>query len=174
MLVFAIAGAIVALFLLSALTGAPYVPTHKLQAKKAFTELRPLHKTDVVLDIGSGDGVVLQEAMQAGAGRVIGYEINPILVAIAWLRLMRYGSSARVLLRNFWRTSVPEAVTIVYVFGETRDIARMYRYVEKSATQQGRTIELISYGFAVPGIEPVKTYNAHFLYRISPLHTSKT
>ena len=57
----------VLIFLLTALFGAPYVPTQKKQIESAFTKLRPFKKNDVLVDLGSGDGVVLDEAIRAGA-----------------------------------------------------------------------------------------------------------
>lgn len=172
-LIASLIGIVAGVFLLTALVGAPYVPTHRSQARAAFTALRPLTSHDTVLDIGSGDGVVLQEALQAGAGKVIGYEINPLLVAVAWLRCMRQGNCV-VQWCNFWHATIPQDVTVVYTFGESRDIARMYNYVATQARQQGRTIEFISYGFAVPGVAHQRQHNAHYLYKISPLQPLKT
>lgn len=167
-----IVGMVVVIFMLTALTGAPYVPTHRQQAQEAFTTLRPLTARDVVLDIGSGDGVVLQEATKAGARTAIGYEINPFLVILSWLRL-RAMPSARVKWCNFWRTALPLGVTVVYTFGESRDIAAMYQLAQRYATQHQRSVDFISYGFPVSGETAVRTHNAHYLYRIAPLQLSK-
>ena len=87
------------LFLAVSLTGAPYVPSHRRSVMEAFTELRPLTSSDTLVDIGSGDGIVCLVAAQQGA-RVYGYEINPLLVLIARLRLRRYRQHAAVLCRN--------------------------------------------------------------------------
>lgn len=165
-------GVIVLMFMLTALTGAPYVPTHRQQARAAFTALRPLKKRDVVLDIGSGDGVVLQEAIKAGAGMAIGYEINPFLVGLSWLRLRRM-PGAQVKWRDFWRSSLPSNITVMYTFGEARDIMRMYQLAQRYATQQQRSVDFISYGFRVPGIAHQRAHGAHYLYRVAPLQSSK-
>ena len=47
----------VLIFLLTALFGAPYVPTQRKQIESAFSKLRPFKKNDVLVDLGSGDGV---------------------------------------------------------------------------------------------------------------------
>lgn len=167
-----IAGLVLAIFLLTALVGAPYVPTHRHQAVWVFEHLRPLTPRDVVLDIGSGDGVVLGAAAQQGA-QAIGYEINPLLVWVSRLRLRRYGDSVQVVLRDFWRAPFPASTTVVYTFGESRDIARMYARVQAEATRLGRPLELISYGFAVPDQSAVRHERAHYLYHITPLHSAK-
>lgn len=156
-------------FLLTALTGAPYVPTQRKEIQQAFDELRPIGMHDTVLDIGSGDGVVLSEVADRGA-QAVGYELNFYLVWISRWRLRKYGDRVRVSLKNLWSSPFPDDVTLVYTFGESRDIAKMYRKVEQEATRLGRPLELLSYGFAVPGIECARQHRAHFLYQVTPLH----
>ena len=138
-------------FGLPALTGAPYVPTHRRQIKRAFKELRPIDSNDYVVDLGSGDGSVLAEVARLGASGV-GYEINPILFLISKLRLART-SNIKIILGSFWGKAALAEVNVVYVFGESRDIKRMYDLVQKWANQNEREIDLISYGFVVPGME---------------------
>lgn len=164
--------AVVGVFLLTALVGAPYVPTQQRELAEAFDELRPLGKGDVVLDIGSGDGVVLRAAALRGA-QAVGYELNPLLVVISRLRVRQVKPRPRVELRNLWAAQFPDDVTVVYTFGESRDITKLYRKVEQEATRLGRPLEFVSYGFAVPGVEPVRQHRAHFLYHVSPLHLEK-
>lgn len=160
---------VLVVFLATALTGAPYVPTHRKQAKLAFTDLRPVTRVDVVLDIGSGDGIVLQEAIRAGAGSGVGYEINPFLVAVSRVRLRKYRSSVNVQLADFWRTSFPDEVTIVYTFGETRDIVKMYERVQQEASRLGRPIDFISYAFKVPQQACIAHVGGQYLYSVAPL-----
>ena len=151
-----------------AFTGAPYVPSKRSDLRRAFTELYPLGHDDVLVDIGSGDGIVLREASRRGA-RAIGYEIHPVLVAISKL-LSRNDSRVQVRLANFWRTPLPDDVTVVYTFGENRDIAKMYARIQSEATRIGRNVAFISYAFELPSISPTKTVGANHLYMIKPLH----
>lgn len=160
---------VIALFLLTALIGAPYVPTHTHELRKIFETLRPLAKQDTLVDIGSGDGVVLCEALRAGAGQVVGYEINPILVAVAAFRLRKKQDCAQVKLTNFWHASFPAETSVVYTFGESRDINNMYKKVEQEATRLGQPIDFISYAFTVAGKEYDRQVGAHYLYKILPL-----
>ena len=81
-MIFAAIAAVVLLFGFVAFTGAPYVPSRRRDLQKAFDELYRLKKTDVLVDIGSGDGIVLREASRRGA-RAIGYELQPLLVLIS-------------------------------------------------------------------------------------------
>lgn len=163
---------VVAVFLVTALTGAPYVPTRRHEVEEAFTVLRPLNADDVVVDIGSGDGVVLAAVARRGA-KAIGYEINPLLVGMSQWRLRKYRDTASVRLRNFWLTPFPTHTSVVYTFGDSRDIAKMYTKVQREATRLNRSIDLISYAFEVPGVQATRTHRAYFLYTVAALHQGK-
>lgn len=150
-----------------AFTGAPYVPSKRRDLTRAFSELYPLSSADVLVDIGSGDGVVLRAASRKGA-TAIGYEIHPALVIISRL-LSRNDPNVSVRLANFWRTPLPAKTTVVYTFGDARDIKKMYAKVQDEATRLHKTIAFISYAFDMPGIPPSATVGAHHLYTIKPL-----
>lgn len=162
---------IVLLFGFVVLRGAPYVPSKRKEIRQAFEELYPLKETDVLVDIGSGDGIVLREASRRKA-QAVGYELNPILVLISrWLS--RGDKRVKVRCVDFWRTKLPANTTVVYTFGESRDIRKMAGKVEDEATTLNRTIVFISYGFQVPGQHAEKNIGAYYLYRYSPLHNKK-
>lgn len=146
--------------------GAPYVPSKKGDLERAFDALYPIGADDTLVDIGSGDGVVLREAARRGA-RAVGYELNPILVALSrWLS--RGYPGVTVYLADFWRAPLPQATTVVYTFGDSRDIAKMADKVAETASLLGRPVMFISYGFVVPGLTPVKQLGPHYLYRVEP------
>jgi len=166
-----IIGAILLIFALTAFTGAPYVPTKPRDAAQAFEELYPLSADDVLVDIGSGDGMVLRAAARRGA-RAVGLEINPFLVGVAKL-LSRGQRRVSVHLANFWTSHLPDDTTVVYVFGESRDIRKMARRVRQEATRIGRPIALISYAFEVPGCTPARKTSLHFLYYLEPFTDGK-
>lgn len=163
-----IAALLVILFGFVVVFGAPYVPTKPTELRRAFDELYEFKAHDLLVDIGSGDGVVLREAARRGA-RAVGYEINPLLVFISrWLSR----GNRRVVIKqaNLWKVDFPAETTIVYVFGESRDIRKMAKKVQQQATKLGRDLAFISYGFQLPDMTPIKQSGAHFLYTIE--HTS--
>lgn len=147
--------------------GAPYVPSKKRELQRVFAELYPLTSRDVLVDIGSGDGIVLRQAAARGA-RAVGYELNPILVVISRC-ISRTEPRVTTLLADFWRVQLPDDTTVVYTFGESRDITKMANKVVGEAQRLQKTLAFISYGFAVPGMEPEKTLGAHHLYLVHPL-----
>lgn len=150
--------------------GAPYVPTKRSPLQDAFDRLYPLGADDVLVDIGSGDGVVLREAAKRGA-RAVGYELNPLLVLIS--RVLSRSSLIKIHFRDFWLATLPADTTLIYTFGESRDIKKMYAKAADTATLYGKEVYFMSFGFPVPGERAIKKDGMFFLYRLKPLHHSK-
>lgn len=151
--------------------GAPYVPSRRRFIRTALTDLYPLGKDDVLIDVGSGDGVVLQEAARLGAS-AIGYEINPFLVAVSRWRT-RHFNRVQTRLQNFWRVQLPPETTIVYVFGDGRDIARIGKWLECQTQHLKSPLMVLSYGFKLPNHQPIVERDAYYLYKLTTLHDKK-
>ncbi len=157
---------VVALFVLTVFFGAPYVPTRKKWALQAM-DLAKIDKDDVVVDLGSGDGVILKLAAARGA-RAVGFEINPILVAISWLRLRKVRSRTKTHLRNFWHTDLPIETTTIYVFIESRDLHKLRKYLvkQKRRIAKNRPLKIVSFGFEIPEMRAKKQLGGMNLYEI--------
>lgn len=147
--------------------GAPYVPTLRKNLEQGFKEVYPLGERDLLVDIGSGDGVVLRQAAKCGA-RAVGYELNPFLVVLSKL-LSRNNPLVKIYLADFWRVSLPDETTIVYTFGESRDIEKMYQKVQEEVNRLAKPMYFMSFGFPVKGKEALKTEAGFCLYQVSPL-----
>jgi len=156
---------------LAAFVGAPYVPSHGLQVRRAFTDLRPLTLDDIVVDLGSGDGVVLRRAIDLGAGHAIGYEINPVLVWLSRILSGRYDRKIIINTANMWRSQPPEGITVVYVFGVGRDMRRLVKLLQRWANTADKTIECVVYGHELSGYTPTRHVGAHHLYIFTPLQS---
>lgn len=151
--------------------GAPYVPSRKKHIRSAFDTLYPLTPRDTLLDLGAGDGVVLRAAARRGA-QAIGYELNPLLVWIGRL-LSRHYPSVQFKIANLWHMPFPDGTTVVYLFGDARDIRRLAGRIEAEAGRLGRALYVISYGFELPGHKSVKQHEAYYLYKIQALQAKK-
>ncbi len=171
MLLFWLFAAVVLLFGFVVFRGAPYVPSHRTDIAQAFDELYPLSDTDVVVDVGSGDGIVLRMASKRGA-RAVGYELNPALVLIARF-LSRHDSRVTVFLKDFWIAPLPSDVTVVYGFAVSRDMPKMTAKMQREATRLGRTLWYVGYGSELHGREAEKTLGASRLYAFKPLQQGK-
>ncbi|OGL21534.1 hypothetical protein A2707_05875 [Candidatus Saccharibacteria bacterium RIFCSPHIGHO2_01_FULL_45_15] len=157
---------VIFLFGIVAFRGAPYVPSHKRFAEKSLTELYKLSTGDTLVDVGSGDGVILRIAANKGA-RAIGYEINPILVAISKLLSIRQ-PLVTTRFADFWLTKLPQETTIVYAFSVTRDMDKMERKLQETADDTGHAVWFVTYGSTMKQKVPVRTLDAHTLYLFEP------
>ena len=168
MIVFYIIGAIIVLIGISVFFGAPYVPSLKKDVKQAFDDLAPIGPGDTVLDIGSGDGVVLREVSRRGA-QAIGYEIHPLFVAIS--RALSWGDKrVSILWANAWTAPFPKKVTLVYAFSTGRDGVRLARKLQKEADALGKPLPLVCYGNPLPERTALREVGAYYLYVFEPLH----
>ncbi|MBL7158848.1 50S ribosomal protein L11 methyltransferase [Candidatus Microgenomates bacterium] len=132
--------------ILSFFTGAPYIVMRKKEAKK-MTELAKIKKGERVYDLGSGDGRLVIMAAKKGA-RAIGYEINPFLVLISWVRILlaRVRKNAQIKWRNFWGQDISDAdVVLLYLI--TQHMERMEKKLLKELKPGAR---VISYTFKFP------------------------
>lgn len=152
------------IFALFAFTGAPYVPTLGKEIEIAFKRLYKLGSRDLLVDLGSGDGAVLLAGAKYGA-KVSGVELNPILVLISRFRLRKY-KDAKVKLGNIFSCQFPAETTVVYLFGEDRDIMKFAKKIRDESARLKKPLFVISQGFEIPGLVVQKTERAFFLYKI--------
>ncbi len=147
--------------------GSPYVPSRRRDIERAFSELYTLSSKDTVVDLGSGDGVVLRIAVGKGA-RAFGVELNPLLVGIS--RILSWGNARlQVQFGDIHTVPFPPESTLVYMFPNTKDVARLTKRCETEAARLGRRLYVMSYGTEFPRLTPVKTQGAYHLYQTSPL-----
>lgn len=162
---------IVLLFGFVVFRGAPYVPSHRRFVKKAFKELYEITDKDILVDLGSGDGLILRLAAERGA-KAIGYELNPALVLISKL-LGRSNPRITTNIADMWRVMIPPETTVIYVFAVTRDIDKIGARVQEWANTLGKPLRLITYGASLTSKQPVKTLDAHSLFIFEPLQPEK-
>lgn len=161
---------ILILFGMVVFAGAPYVPSRKKYVVKVFEHFR-VGSEDVVVDVGSGDGVVLRVASAYGA-RAIGYEINPVLVAVSRMLSAR-DPLVTTILANVWAARVPDDVTIFYAFSVSRDEKRLTKLVQRTANMTGRPLKLLCLGSPFKKREADEYFDAYALYIFRPLQSKK-
>jgi ubiquinone/menaquinone biosynthesis C-methylase UbiE len=139
--------------------GAPYVPTLSKQ-REAALDLLNLKPGQTLIDLGSGDGAMLITAAKKGIN-VVGYEINPLLVCISWLRTRRYRGRVKIVYGNFWQKKWPHA-DAVFVFLTDRYMQRLDQNIQNRFKKK---VKLLTYGFSIPDKKPAAKDGACFLYR---------
>lgn len=138
--------------------GAPYLPTLKPQLATAL-ELAEIHRGQTLLELGCGDGKVLIAAAEKGIN-VVGYELNPLLVVIAWLRTRRYRKHVRIIWGNFWSKEWPDADAI-FVFLLPKYMSKLNAKIE---SYHHRPVTLVSFAFKIEGKQPRITKNNVYAY----------
>lgn len=139
--------------------GAPYLPTLTPQAEEAL-DLLSLKPGDHMLELGCGDGKLAVMAAERGL-RVTGYELNPILAAIAWLRTRKYRGRVRIVCGNFWRHDLPSAQGI-FVFL----LPKYMQKLDKKIMQEfSNPVKLVSFAFEVPGKKSISGHKSIFVYQ---------
>jgi hypothetical protein len=169
-MLFWLVASIVVLFGFVAFFGAPYVPSKRRELERVFEDVYHLGPHDTLVDIGSGDGIVLRVAAKKGLAHAIGYELNPALVIISQLLSRKY-KNIRIYTRNMWQVHFPSATTVVYVFAVSRDIEKIARKLQQEANNVGHPLSVISYGCRIPHMTALESLGAHHLYTFAPLHT---
>lgn len=139
--------------------GAPYVPTLSKQAEAAFAllELKP---GETLLELGCGDGRMVVAAARKGV-KVVGYELNPLLALLCWLRTRRYRRLVRIRMADFWRADWPQANA---VFGFI--LPRLMQKLDAKIVREKRgPLRVASFAFEIPGKKATASKDGVFLYR---------
>lgn len=138
--------------------GAPFLPTLKQHVPRAL-DLMDLPENATILELGCGDGRVLAAAAERG-WHAVGYELNPFLALLSWLRTRKYGSRVRVVCGNYWHKEWPTADGI-FVF-------LLQPYMEKLDNKiiqyKHKPVKLVSFAFDIKSRKPNRTTRGLYLY----------
>lgn len=133
--------------------GSPWVPTHRSRARRML-EFANFKDGETVLDLGSGDGAILFCAVEDfGARHAFGYEINPILIAMARCRakLRKLERAVTTVKANIFKDKIVHAdVITTFLIPST-----MKRLLPRFAALPPHT-RIVSRGFAIPGVAATK------------------
>jgi SAM-dependent methyltransferase len=128
-----------------------YIPTPN-DVVAAMLDLAEVSESDIVYDLGSGDGRVLRAAAERGANAV-GIEINPELVDQSRQMIRSAGLAERVTIRRgdiFKQDVTPATVITIYL---TADLNAQLR-PQLDRLQPGTRV--VSHMFSMPGAIPTK------------------
>lgn len=140
------------------LFGAPYLPTMKPQIKAAL-ELADLKPGDTLIELGSGDGKVLLAAAKQGIN-VVGYELNPLLYLISYLRTRRSHNNVRIIWGDFWKKDWPQHQAI-FTFLLPKYMLKLNKKVIQS---KHKPVKLVSFAFEIPDRPAENVRDGVFLY----------
>lgn len=144
-------------FLVSSVSGAPWVPARKVDVEKILDDVG-LKKGEQYVELGCGDGRLVRAA--AGRGAIaVGYELNPLLWFIAWISTLNQ-KNAHVKFGNFWNVNVSRA-DVVMAFLVPRTMPRLGIKANKEMKKSSR---LVSYIFPIPHKTYTQKYKSWYVY----------
>jgi len=130
--------------------GAGWQPVPQRAIKRAL-EIAKVGRTDVLYDLGAGDGRVITAAARAGA-RSIGIEIDPLRVLLCKMRLKIKGEKkAQVFLSDLFNYPLGDA-SIVFIYLRDWSNERLKR---KFITELKPGTKIITYHWPLKGWRPV-------------------
>ncbi len=140
--------------------GAPFLPTLSNRVDDAL-DLLDLKPGQTMLELGCGDGRLLLAAAKQGIYSV-GYELNPLLFAYAYLRTWKYRKLVSVRLGNYWRADWPEADGM-YVFLLQPYMGKLHKKVTQYTKE--KHLKLVSFAFNIEEKKPEKEISGMYLYK---------
>ncbi|MBS7346415.1 MAG: class I SAM-dependent methyltransferase [Candidatus Sacchiramonaceae bacterium] len=156
--------------------GAPFVPSRRKYIQEGFGSLtKDIDvKNTTFFDIGSGNGVVLEQAAKFGFKKSIGYELNPILAAFSKFKLKKYIKQHKVEIktRDFLLAELPQGIGIFYCFGYGKFVEKTAAKLQRYANFEGREVYFMSMAFELVEQKPVKSNGLYHLYKIAPCKKS--
>jgi SAM-dependent methyltransferase len=143
------------------LFGAPFLPTLRPEVKEAL-DLLDLKPGQTLLELGSGDGRVLQAAAERGI-KAVGIELNPLLWLWSVWQTRKQRNLISVKLGNFWRLKLPPADG-VFVFLLQPYMKRFDSLIHS----YNRPVRVVSFAFEIPGRQPVAQVRGLRRYDYAP------
>ena len=131
----------------------PYVPT-PMRVVEKMLELAEVNSSDVVYDLGSGDGRIVILAAQKFGARAVGVELDERLVRESSARIaaLGLGKRASVIRADMFATDLrPATVVTIYQLGVVNQ--RLRPQLERQLRFHTRVITL---DFPMPGWQPVQ------------------
>lgn len=132
-------------------TGAPFVPSCR-PVTESMLKLAKLKPTDIVYDLGSGDGRLILAAAKT-VKYAVGVEINPFLVILSEIRRIcsPVPNKLQFKLSNFWKTNISDAdIVFVYLLPW-----KMQELENKLKTELKSGARIVSNSFIFPNLKMV-------------------
>ncbi len=148
--------------LIAIFKGAVYLPTPKKRVRQIVSLAKP-KKTDVVIDLGSGDGRILAAFRKAGVKECIGIEINPLLYLFSKIRFFITGQkNVKTYFKDIWKTDLSNVDILATFFVPVF----MEKLEKKILNEMKKGSRVVSYRFKFPNLELVDSLDNVYLYKL--------
>lgn len=131
----------------------PYWPTPQWRVEQML-DMADVTASDVVYDLGSGDGRIVITAAQQYGARGVGIEIDPALVQRSEENAREAGVAdrTRFLVQDFFETDLSEATVVtLYLYPKVNEMLK-----PQMAKQLGPDARIVTYRYEIPGWTPVE------------------
>ena len=151
-----------------------FVPTRP-ECIDGFFELTPVSESDVVYDLGCGDGRLLFAAIEKGAGRAVGVDIDPERILIAGEEARKKGLENKVAFieADVLKVNLSDA-SVIFCYLISAASAALKPKFERELKPGAR---VVMESFPVRGWKPERThdidYQTFFLYVMPPQLTEE-
>lgn len=144
--------------LYAAFTSGPFVPSAR-KRHKTMIKLAKIQPSDVVYDLGCGDGRLVFESAKY-AKKTVGYELSVPL--ILWGKLFGFvrRSKAKIRFGNIWKQDYRDA-DVLFCYLMPAAMKKFYRVVWPQLKPGAR---VISNAFRIHEIKPMKEEEKVYLY----------
>ncbi len=144
----------------------PLVPTPK-RIRKEILDIMDLKPTDILLDLGSGNGIFLIEAHLKHKVKGIGYEISPLgIFTSRFYRLFKLGlkNDIAIIPNNFLNLPIPNTDKI-YCYLNTKALKALKRKLINEDIP--KNVMIFSYKYCFPNIKyekKIELSNGEYLF----------
>ncbi len=141
------------------ISGAPFVPSAKKRVKKMI-EMANLKPTDIVIDLGSGEGRVVMAASKHCA-KSVGVEINPFLY---WVSKIKAKGKENIEFKkqSLWKTDLSD-YDLIFIYFIPHRMKKLAKKIKKEMKPGSR---IISNAFLFPDWQYIKKDDNIYLYEI--------
>ncbi len=146
-----------------------YIPTEDDEVD-SFFQLAPVTASDVVYDLGSGDGKLLFAALEKGAGRAVGIELDPKPLSLARKKAGEKKLKDRVtfIQEDILKTDLSEATVVLCYMSSLASAALGPKF--EAELKYGTRV--VMEWFGIPGWQAEKTLRTNnkdfYLYTMPP------
>lgn len=158
-IIVAVLAVILAPGLYAAFTSGPFVPSAR-KRHKTMLKLADLKSSDIVYDLGCGDGRLVFSASKP-AKRAIGYDLSIPLVLYGKLVSLFY-PKARIRFGNIWKQNYDDA-TVIFCYLMPNAMAHFYKEVWPKLQKDTR---VISNAFEIHSLKPLEVEDKVYLYKV--------
>ncbi len=149
----------------SALIGAGFEPTSKVLVDEMI-EMLDIGSSDVLYDLGSGDGRIVMEAVKKYGVRAVGIEADPLRVLWSRMFIYLYGIQDKCTIKwgNFFNVDISEATAVTLFLGDKAN----QNLKEKFIKELKLGTPVVSYVWTFDGWEPteISKKDRIYLYKI--------